>query len=101
MDITQYVLICKALGDRNRLEIILLLTKGEQCACEMLKRFSITQPTLSHHMRILTQASLVEVRKDGKWSYYSINCPVLKEFRAFVDQITCSNSTEKGGCSCR
>ncbi len=99
MDIDQYVQISKALGDRNRLEIILLLTKGEQCACEMLKRFSITQPTLSHHMRILTQASLVEVRKDGKWSYYSINCPTLQGFRAFVDQISCSTNEEV--CSCR
>lgn len=99
MEIDQYVQICKAFGDRNRLEIILLLTKGEQCACELLKRFSITQPTLSHHMRILSQASLVEVRKDGKWSYYSINCPVLQEFRSFVDDISCS--TQKGVCSCR
>ncbi len=99
MDIDNYVLISKALGDRNRLEIILLLTKGEQCACELLKRFSITQPTLSHHMRILAEASLIEVRKDGKWSYYSINCPVLQDFRAFVDQISCS--TEKGVCTCR
>ena len=99
MDIDRFVQISKALGDRNRLEIILLLTKSEQCACELLKRFSITQPTLSHHMRILSEASLVEVRKDGKWSYYSINCPVIQEFRLFVDQITCS--TQKGACSCR
>jgi len=100
MDITQYVQICKALGDQNRLGIILLLTQGEMCACELLKRFSITQPTLSHHMKILAEASLVEVRKDGKWSYYSVNCPAIKDFRSFVDQITCS-STEKGVCSCR
>ncbi|MDY0289443.1 MAG: metalloregulator ArsR/SmtB family transcription factor [Sphaerochaeta sp.] len=99
MDIKGYVQICKALGDQNRLEIIMLLTSGEMCACELLKRFSITQPTLSHHMRILAQASLVEVRKDGKWSYYSINCPVLQDFRSFVDQISCS--TDKGVCTCR
>lgn len=98
MDIDQYVQLSKALGDRNRLEIILLLTKGEQCACELLKRFSFTQPTLSHHMRILTEASLVEVRKDGRWSYYSINCPIIQDFRSFVDQISCS--TVKGVCTC-
>lgn len=99
MDIDQYVQLSKALGDRNRLEIILLLTEGEQCACELLKRFSFTQPTLSHHMRILSQVSLVEVRKDGKWSYYSINCPVLQDFRSFIDQISCS--VVKEVCSCR
>ena len=99
MDIDQYVQISKALGDHNRLEIILLLTKGELCACELLKKFSITQPTLSHHMRILSQSSLVEVRKEGKWSFYSINCPVMQEFRSFVDQISCSK--EKGGCTCQ
>ena len=81
MDLDHFVQISKALGDRNRLEIILLLTKGEACACELLKRFSITQPTLSHHMRILSEASLVQVRKDGKWSYYSINGPVWQDFR--------------------
>ena len=99
MDIEQYVQLSKALGDRNRLEIILLLTKGEQCACELLKRFPITQPTLSHHMRILAEASLVEVRKDGKWSYYSINCQTLQAFRSFVDEISCC--TQKGVCSCQ
>lgn len=98
MDIDQYVQICKALGDRNRLEIVTLLTGGEQCACELLKRFSITQPTLSHHMKTLTEARLVEVRKDGKWSYYSINCPTLQQFKNFVHTLSCTK--DKGVCVC-
>ncbi|NLH64536.1 MAG: winged helix-turn-helix transcriptional regulator, partial [Erysipelotrichaceae bacterium] len=42
-------LICKALGDPNRLKIVQMLTKGEMCACRLLEALSITQPTLSHH----------------------------------------------------
>ena len=92
-------LICKALGDANRLKIVRMLSEGEKCGCVLLEAFEITQPTLSHHMRILAKATLVEVRKDGKWSFYSINCPVLQDFRSFVDQISCS--MEKEVCSCR
>ena len=43
-------LICKALGDSNRLRIVRALLEGEMCACRLLEQFSITQPTLSHHI---------------------------------------------------
>lgn len=81
--------ICKALGDSNRLKIIKLLTDGEQCACELLEAFQITQPTLSHHMKILSETGLVSGRKEGKWTYYSISCCMFKEFKAYFDSITC------------
>jgi len=70
-------LICKALGDSNRLQIIKMLSDGEKCACKLLEKFNITQPTLSHHMKILCECGLVNVRKDGKWSHYSI-CLLVK-----------------------
>lgn len=81
--------ICKALGDPKRLKIISLLTTGEQCACKLLKEFNITQPTLSHHMKILSEADLVSSRKEGKWTYYSIHCCQFKEFKAYFEGITC------------
>ena len=67
-------LICKALGDSNRLRIVRALLEGEMCACRLLEQFSITQPTLSHHMKVLCDCGLVNVRKEGKWSHYSLNC---------------------------
>ncbi len=61
-------LICRALGDSNRLEIIQMLSDGEKCGCRLLEKFEITQPTLSHHMKILSESDLVSSRKEGKWT---------------------------------
>lgn len=81
--------ICKALGDPNRLQIIQLLTTGEKCACKLLEAFNITQPTLSHHMKILCDCNLVAFRKEGKWTYYSLNCTAFNGFKNFISSITC------------
>ena len=59
MNETEIALVCKALGDENRVQIIKMLTGGELCACKILDAFNITQPTLSHHMKILTECNLV------------------------------------------
>lgn len=73
MDIKKATELFKALGDENRILILQLLSSGEKCACQLLKELQITQPTLSHHMKILCDSSLVVSRKEGKWSYYSIS----------------------------
>ena len=52
MNAMDVALICKALGDANRLEIVQMLSDGEKCGCKLLERFKITQPTLSHHMKM-------------------------------------------------
>lgn len=89
MNSIDVALICKALGDANRLEIIRMLSDGEKCGCKLLERFEITQPTLSHHMKILVECCLVDDRKEGKWHHYSLNCETLKEFTTFIDGLTC------------
>ncbi len=63
----------KALGDENRIQIIEMLQKGELCAASILEELNITQPTLSHHMKILCDTGIVECRKSGKWTYYRIS----------------------------
>ena len=78
----------KALSDPNRLMIVDMLSHGELCACVILIKFKITQPTLSHHMRILCECGLVSARKKGKWTYYSLNGETVQEFRDFLDDIT-------------
>lgn len=90
--------ICKAMGDENRIRIIQMLTKGELCACRLLEALNITQPTLSHHMKILSGCSLINTRKDGKWSYYSINCQRFKEFKKYIEGISCGLEKETGCC---
>jgi len=85
---TEHVKLFKALSDPNRIEIIDMLSRGEMCACKLLEKFGISQPTLSHHMKMLRECGLVRERREGKWAYYSLNDDTVREFRAFLQQIT-------------
>lgn len=87
MNSIDVALICKALGDSNRLQIIKMLSDGEKCGCKLLEAFEITQPTLSHHMKILNECGLVKDWKEGRWHHYSLNDETLDAFRAFIDQL--------------
>ena len=81
--------ICKAMSDTNRLQIIEMLTQGEKCGCNLLEELQVTQPTLSHHMKVLSDCGLVSSYKDGKWQHYSINCEKFKEYKEYIASITC------------
>ncbi len=95
MDEIDVALICKALSDSNRLKIVQMLSDGEKCACVILEKFEITQPTLSHHMKILCECGLVNVRKEGKWCHYSLNCETLAFFKDYIGDLACCQS-DKG-----
>ena len=84
MNTMDVAVICKALGDSNRLQIVRMLSDGEKCGCKLLEAFDITQPTLSHHMKILCDCGLVNDRKEVKWHHYSINLEAWKEFGDFI-----------------
>ncbi|MFR6065057.1 MAG: ArsR/SmtB family transcription factor [Eubacterium sp.] len=73
MDDKKTALIFKAFCDENRIKILRLLSTGEKCACKLLEELDVTQPTLSHHMKILCDSGVVSGRKDGKWMHYSIS----------------------------
>ena len=64
--------VFKALGDITRQRIISLLSLREMCVCELIAALKMTQPTTSHHLKILEDANLISSRKDGKWVYYSL-----------------------------
>lgn len=91
-----YVPIFKALADETRLSIIEMLSCGELCACDILESFNITQPTLSYHMKILTQCGLVKSRKEGSWIKYSNNEQMVSSIKEFWVKIT----TEHESCIC-
>ena len=78
----------KALSDPNRLMIVDMLSCGELCACVILAKFNITQPTLSHHMKILCDCGLVRGRKVGKWTFYSLDGKAVQDFRDFLEEVT-------------
>lgn len=65
--------ILKVVSDPKRLKIIEILSCGERCARDILKFFDFTQPTLSYHMKVLAEASIVNVRKEGLGCNYSLN----------------------------
>jgi ArsR family transcriptional regulator len=92
----EYAQLFKALSDPNRLMIVDMLSCGELCACVILSKFNITQPTLSHHMKTLCDCGLVKSRKDGKWMHYSLNNNTVQELRDFIEKV----STSKGDCIC-
>ncbi|AYD39565.1 transcriptional regulator [Clostridium fermenticellae] len=89
--------IIKALADPNRLQIIDLLSCGEKCACNILEHFDFTQPTLSHHMKILTECGIVNCRKDGLWSYYSLNIDKCNKLILFLMNLI----TDTDDCICK
>jgi ArsR family transcriptional regulator len=63
----------KALGDEKRLQILRMLSEGETCVCEFIEILGISQPAVSHHMKILKQAGLIHDRREGRWIYYRLN----------------------------
>ena len=82
--------VLKALGDEIRLEIFGMLRNGTLCACKIQERFEITQPTLSHHMKILCDSGIVLAKKEGKWVHYSLNCEKLKGVLDFLANTKCN-----------
>lgn len=89
--------IFKALSDSNRLQVIDMLSCGEKCACDLLTKFKITQPTLSHHMKVLTDIGLVNSYKDSNWMKYSLNKEKFEELKEFIICI----SNDKLDCICK
>ena len=84
MDYRNDAKLFKALSDENRLQILTQLNNEEKCACVLLEKLAISQPTLSHHMRILAEARLVECRKEGKWMYYSLRRGAGEEMAGLI-----------------
>jgi ArsR family transcriptional regulator, arsenate/arsenite/antimonite-responsive transcriptional repressor len=76
--------IFKALGDPIRLEIVKLLLGKELCVCDILDSFKVSQPTISHHLKVLKYAGLVSDNRDGKWIYYSLNPEAFALIKDFI-----------------
>jgi ArsR family transcriptional regulator len=86
----------KALSDPNRLMIVDMLSCGELCACVILEKFNITQPTLSHHMKTLCGCGLVNGRKEGKWTHYSLNEVSVQSLQTYLKEVM----SAKENCIC-
>ena len=88
--------ILKAISDPKRLRIVDMLSCGALCGCQLLEAFQITQPTLSHDMKVLIEAGIVRDRREGKNTYYSLRDDRLTDFLDTMHRIT----TAKPNCIC-
>lgn len=96
-DYAAYVPAFKSLSDETRLKIIDMLSCGELCACNILEQFSISQSTLSYHMKNLTDSGLVNAVRDGAWMRYTLNQEKLNDILDFLTEIT----SKKEDCICK
>lgn len=91
--------VFKALADETRLKIIEMLSCGELCACKILEDFDISQPTLSYHMKILTESGIVKGVREGAWMRYSLVEGDIVNLKQFIAELTrCKRSVGCGDC---
>jgi ArsR family transcriptional regulator len=78
--------IAKALADPVRLQLVDVLRKhaGKVCVCELVPLFDLSQPTVSHHLKVLRQAGLVESERRGLWAYYYVIPDSLEELSTWL-----------------
>jgi ArsR family transcriptional regulator, arsenate/arsenite/antimonite-responsive transcriptional repressor len=78
--------VAKALGDPVRLQLVDVLRKhaGTVCVCELVSLFDLSQPTISHHLKVLRQAGLVGSERQGLWAYYYVIPDALKELSVWL-----------------
>lgn len=83
---TRLAALAKALGDPVRLQVVDVLRRhaGQVCVCELVPLFDIGQPTLSHHLKKLRDAGIVDSEKRGLWSYYYVRPAALDELAAWL-----------------
>lgn len=82
----------KVLADTSRLKVLMLLSQQEMAVCELIEALDLSQPAVSHHLRLLKQSGLVQDNREGKWVFYTINeanlqlqIKALEEFFQEVD----------------
>jgi len=78
--------IAKALADPVRLQLVDVLRKhaGKVCVCELVPLFDLSQPTVSHHLKRLRDAGIVDSERQGLWAYYYVKPEALEEFSGWL-----------------
>src|SRR5881398_1196816 len=85
-EVQRMATIAKALGDPVRLQLVDVLRKhaGKVCVCELVPLFDLSQPTVSHHLKVLREAGIVGSERRGLWAYYYVNPDSLEELSAWL-----------------
>jgi ArsR family transcriptional regulator, arsenate/arsenite/antimonite-responsive transcriptional repressor len=76
-----------ALGDPHRVKIVNLLATSSEpvCVCKLMQPLGLAQPTVSHHLRKLVEAGLLEREQRGKWAFYSLNHEAVRKLAGLID----------------
>ena len=105
-DLARAARLFHALSDETRLAVLDMLRSGEQCVCDLQGALDAAQSRLSFHLKVLKDAGLVRDRKEGRWSYYTIDSDAIAELESLVEslrpglvRITRGSSTAKAGTS--
>ncbi len=85
----QLLSVFKALGDGTRLDVFRLIAAQDEaiCACDIVDRFDVSQPTIAHHLKVLRQAGLISVSRRGVWAYYEVKPEGIRALEQFLSMI--------------
>lgn len=103
MEMNQITNCMKALSDPKRIKLLNLIRNGTQCNCEFCDSLSLQPNLVSHHLRILKKAGLVNIEKDpldSRWIYYSINQETFQMLRAFFNDFLNPDSIQPRASTC-
>jgi Predicted transcriptional regulators len=99
-DLDRAVALFHALSDATRLAALEMLRGGERCVCELQDELDVAQSKLSFHLRVLKEAGLVEDRREGRWSYYTIVPEALAEAHDLIVEFVPSAAGARRATRC-
>ena len=76
----------KTLCDENRVKIVSLLVEREHCVCELIEELNLSQSTVSHHIKVLKHAGLLNERQRGTWKYYSLHKENIAHYAVAIEE---------------
>ena len=98
MTTAEFLRIAKALADARRLAILERIASGEETACQHLcEHFPVSQPTMSHHLRLLADVGLIEMRREGQYAHYRLRADVVRAYVASLEVRTRLTATRSRG----
>jgi ArsR family transcriptional regulator, arsenate/arsenite/antimonite-responsive transcriptional repressor len=98
-DIPRIAQLCNALADEARVEIVARLLDGEKCVCDLTDALGTGQSRLSYHLKVLKDAGLVTDRREGRWSYYTLEREAFVEIEGLLASLRPrANRSLKSGC---
>ena len=100
VNVSRIAQLCNALADEARVEIVVRLLDGEKCVCDLQDALDAGQSRLSYHLKVLKEVGLVSDRREGRWSYYTLQRDAFLEVEEMISGLRpkASRSLKVGCC---